>query len=186
MNLKDSDKYAIGEIIIPSEEIEKCLDELSLQLVKSYKNKKLLLVGLLTGAAWITVDLLERLHRLDLSDVELTFMKVGSYKKGTKATNEPQIELDLSVDPQKRTILLIDDITDTGKTLTTVINHLKNKGTAAVHSFVLLDKPSRREVVYEPDYIGFEIPNIWVQGRGMDSDGFGRGDSDIRKGPYYY
>jgi len=90
------------------------------------------------------------------------------------------------VNPQARDILLVDDIADTGKTLSSVISLLKNKGAQKVQSLVLMDKPSRREITFQPDYTGFEIPNVWVQGRGMDSDGFGRGDPNIRKGPYFY
>src|SRR6202035_4879032 len=101
------------------------------------------------------------------------------------ATFEPRIEYDMVITPQGREILLIDDIADTGKTLVAVTALLQSKNAATIASLVLLDKPSRREVAYKPDYCGFEIPNIWVQGRGMDSDGYGRGDPNIRKGPYH-
>jgi hypoxanthine phosphoribosyltransferase len=144
-----------------------------------------LFVGLLTGAAWLTVDLLERLHSLGITDVQLTFMKVSSYRNGDTPTYEPRIEYDMLINPQGRHILLVDDIADTGKTLSAVMTLLKNKDVATIKSLVLVDKPTRRELVYQPDYVGFEIPNVWVQGRGMDSNGFGRGDPNIRKGPYY-
>jgi hypoxanthine phosphoribosyltransferase len=186
MKFKDPDAYTVGEIILSAETIDARLDEIVSNTVKKYKNKHLLLVGLLTGAAWLTVDILEKLHLYGVTDVELTFMKVSSYQNGTTATREPRIEYDMVITPQGREILLIDDIVDTGRTLAAVTAQLLGKNAATISSLVLLDKPSRREVLYKPDYCGFEIPNIWVQGRGMDSDGYGRGDPNIRKGPYHY
>jgi hypoxanthine phosphoribosyltransferase len=183
---KNPDDYKNGDIIISDEEISDRLEEIVEQLARKFGNKKLLVIGLLTGGAWITVDIVERLHRAGLTHVELTFIKVSSYQKGTTATQEPQIELDTSIDTRGREILLIDDIADTGKTLVAVTKLLQSKKAHTITSFVLLDKPSRREVVYKPDYCGFEIPDIWVQGRGLDSNGYGRGDPHIRKGPYHY
>ena len=185
-DFKDPAAYKEGDILISAEEIDKRLDELLPQIVKEYKGKRLLLVGLLTGAAWLTVDILERLHLLGLTDAQLTFMKVSSYNNGTSATYEPRIEYDMLINPKERSILLVDDIADTGKSLNSVVALFRSKDVAKLKTFVLVDKPSRREVAFIPDYCGFEIPNIWIQGRGMDSDGYGRGDPNIRKGPYYY
>jgi hypoxanthine phosphoribosyltransferase len=185
-HFKDPDAYKLGEILLPDKAIDARLDELSEELVKEYKKKHLLLVGLLTGAAWLTVDLFRKLHILGVTDAEITFMKVNSYKKETVASYDPRIEYDTSIDPKERHVLLIDDIADTGRTMEAVMGVLWSKDVASLKTLVLLDKPSRREVVYRPNYVGFEIPNIWVQGRGMDSDGYGRGDPNIRKGPYHY
>lgn len=185
-HFKNPDAYKVGEIIISAAEIDNRLDEIAPQLAKEYKDKHLLLVGLLTGAAWLTVDLLKRLHASGVTDIELNFLKVSSYQNGTTATQEPHIEYEMSINPKGRNILLVDDIVDTGKTLATVTKLLQSKNIGTIKSLVLLDKPSRREIDYHPDYCGFEIPNIWVQGRGLDSDGFGRGDPNIRKGPYHY
>src|SRR6266568_1252357 len=164
---KNPEEYKEGDIIVSAKEIDTRLDELASQLVKEYKGKKLLLVGLLTGAAWLTVDLLERFHNLGITDAQLTFMKVSSYRNGDTAAFEPRIEYDMLLNPKGRNVLLVDDIADTGKTLSAVSALLKSKDIATVKSLVLVDKPSRREIVYTPDYVGFEIPNVWVQGRGM-------------------
>ncbi|HWY79388.1 MAG TPA: phosphoribosyltransferase family protein [Candidatus Sulfotelmatobacter sp.] len=185
-HFRNPDAYKEGEIIISAEAIDERINELALQLANVYRGKQLLIIGLLTGAVWLTVDLLERLHASGVTDAELTFMKSSRYQNGTIATCDPRIEYDIVINPQGRNILLVDDIVDTGKTLFSVIDLLKSKDIETVKSIVLLDKPSRREVEYTPDYVGFEIPNIWVQGRGMDSDGYGRGDPAIRKGPYHY
>lgn len=183
---RDPDAYKAGEIIIAAEEIDNRLDEIARKLAKEFENKHLLLVGLLTGAAWLTVDLLERLHKAGLTDGELTFIKVSSYQNGTTATQEPHLAYDMTINPKRRNILLVDDIADTGKTLGMATQLLQNKKAEMIRSLVLLDKPSRRKVAFHPDYCGFTIPNIWVQGRGLDSDGYGRGDPNIRKGPYHY
>lgn len=186
MKFKNSDSYKVGEIVISSEEIDKRLNEVSLELAKTFKDKHLLLIGLLTGAAWVTIDIHKRLHALNVTDVEVAFMKVSSYQRGTTATQDPNVEFTVSVNPKGRTILLADDIVDTGRTLAAVTKLLKSKKAETIQSLVLLDKSSRREVIYEPDYCGFVIPDIWVQGRGMDTDGYGRGDPNIRKGPYRF
>ena len=183
---KKPEDYKKGDIIITAVEIDKRLNELVSDLVTEYKNKKLLLVGLLTGAAWLTIDILERLHLQGIIDAQLTFLKVSSYHEGDTATYDPRIEFDLLINPQGRHLLLIDDIADTGKTLHAISTLLQSKAVASLRSLVLVDKPSRREIIFHPDYVGFEIPNVWVQGRGMDSDGYGRGDPNIRKGPYHY
>jgi hypoxanthine phosphoribosyltransferase len=180
------ESYKEGDILISAAEIDNRLDELIPQLVKEYKDKQLLLIGLLTGAAWFTVDVLERLHVSGVTDAQLTFMKVSSYRNGTTATTTPRIEHDVVINPKGRHILLVDDIADTGKTLSEVSTLLQSKEAATFKTFVLVDKPSRREVTFIPDFCGFVIPDIWIQGRGMDTDGYGRGDPNIRKGPYYY
>jgi len=82
MKFKNPDAYKLGDIIISSEEIDKRLDELAGQLAKEYKGKKVLLVGLLTGATWLTVDLLSRMHMLGVTDTQLTYMKISSYRNG--------------------------------------------------------------------------------------------------------
>jgi hypoxanthine phosphoribosyltransferase len=185
-NFKDPDSYNKGDILISEREIDERLDELIPQLAKEYEGKHLLLIGLLTGAAWLTVDILERLHVIGVTDAELTFIKVSSYTKGTTSFYEPRIAYDMSINPKGRHLLVVDDITDTGKTILAVTALLRSKEVSSMKTFVLIDKPSRREVTFTPDFCGFVIPDIWVQGRGMDSDGYGRGDPNIRKGPYKY
>src|ERR1700740_2905726 len=121
---KSPEEYKEGDIIISSEEIDDKLNELVSNLSKEYKGKRLLLVGLLTGAAWLTVDLLERMQVQGMTDAQLTFMKASSYRNGDTATYEPRIEYDMLINPQGRYILLIDDIADTGKTLSAVVTLL--------------------------------------------------------------
>lgn len=185
MHFKHPDDYQPGDIIIPAATIEKRLDHLATQIGKDYAKKKVLFVGLLTGAAWLTVDLLQRLYKEGITDAEMTFMKVSSYTSETTAASEPRIDYDSSVNPQGRNVLFVDDIADTGKTLVAVTSLFASKDVASLKSIVLLDKPSRRVVSYQPDYCGFVIPDMWVQGRGMDTNGVGRGDPNIIKGPFF-
>ena len=95
-----------------------------------------------------------------------------------------QILHDMDISSAGRHTLLVDDILDTGKTLWVIDALIRGRDAASVASAVLLDKPSRRKVAYEADYVGFEIPDLWVQGYGMDSDEIGRAGQDIIKGPY--
>src|SRR5260221_4017606 len=117
---KEPDAYKVGDIIISEAEIDNRLDELAQELVRKYKNKHLLIVGLLTGAAWFAVDLLKRLHMYGVTDAELTFLKVSSYEDSTTSLYDPRIEYDTLISPKGRNMLLIDDIVDTGKTLVAV------------------------------------------------------------------
>ena len=184
---KHPDVYNPGDILITEQEILARFDELAQEIHNHYpKTTNLLVVGLLTSAAWITTDMYARLHKYGFMNSELAFMKVSSYQTSGKATNVPEISFTLANDPKGRDILIIDDIADTGKTLSVVTKHLYQQRANSVSTLVLLDKPSRREVVFAPTFIGFTIPNIWVQGRGMDSDEIGRGEANIIKGPFKY
>ncbi len=184
---KHPDIYKPGEILITEQEILTRFDELAQEIQNYYPTtKNVLVVGLLTSAAWITADMYTRLHKYGFMNSELAFMKVSSYQTSGKATHVPEISFTLANDPKGRDILIIDDIADTGKTLSVVTKHLHEQKANSVSTLVLLDKPSRREVVFAPTFIGFTIPDIWVQGRGMDSDGIGRGEANIIKGPYRY
>jgi len=183
----DHENLKPGDVVISEKDISERLDEIAHQLVSDYKTKEnLLVVGLLTGAAWLTTDMFSRLHKKGLCNIELSFMKVSSYPSGTDAQHEPRIDFDSLINPQQKNVLIIDDIADTGKSLAVVEKLFKSRDVRSIASFVLLDKPTRREVTYQPKYIGFTIPNIWVQGRGMDTDGIGRGEPNIIKGPYTY
>ncbi len=181
---KTPDEYKISEIIISEKEIEDRINELAKDLVKKYKDKKLIIVGILKGAAIVTTNLLIKLHKMGLTDIELSFIRVKSYMHGTTAIQEPEMILDIDINIKNRNLLLIDDICDTGKSLEFVKNIFLKKDPKSVETFVLLDKPERRKVRFIPDYIGFSIPDVWVQGYGMDTDEIGRGELNIIKGPY--
>ena len=183
---RSEEEYKLGEIILSEGEITHRIGEVAWDIANEYKGKRLLVVGLLKGGFQITSDLIKELHRDGLTDLEITFLTTKSYFGETSTQQEPKILQDIDINPLERHILLVDDIADTGRTLQIVDAALQKGGALSIASFVLLDKPSRREVSYKPTYVGFTIPNIWVQGRGMDSNEIGRADAHIRRGPYFF
>lgn len=183
--VKDAESYASGDVIIPHSAIMKRVTEVAEAIARDCKGKDVAVIGLLNGAYSVTTDLLQALYAAGQRDLILDFLKVRSYASGTTATNEPHIVSDVSISLKEKTVLVVDDIIDTGKSLQFVNHYLKDKGAKEIFFFTLLDKPSRRKVPFTPTYVGFTIPDIWVQGYGMDTDEKGRGSADIIKGPYF-
>ncbi len=153
----------IKEILITEEEIiEKC-KELGEIITEDYKDKDLILVGLLKGS----VPFLAELTKYICLPIEIDYMDVSSYE-GTESTGEINILKDLDCSVKDRDVIIVEDIVDTGRTLLTVKEHLKNKKVRSVKVVSLLDKKSRRVVDINPDYLGFDIPDKFVIGFGLD------------------
>lgn len=155
----------IKKVLISEEEIEKRCAELGRQITEDYRSKGQvpLLVAMLKGAVPFLVKLAKY---IDL-DVELDFMAVSSYE-GTESIGDVRILKDLDRSIKETPILLVEDIVDTGRTLNTVTHMLLNKGANDVKIVSLLDKPSRRVVEVSVAYTGFEVPNEFVVGFGLD------------------
>lgn len=155
----------IKKILISEEEIEKRCEELGRQITEDYSKAGTtpLLVAMLKGA----VPFLVKLGKYIDLDVEFDFMAVSSYE-GTESIGDVRILKDLDRSIQEVSILLVEDIVDTGRTLNTVTKMLKNKGAKDVKIVSLLDKPSRRVVEVEVAYTGFDVPNEFVVGFGLD------------------
>lgn len=186
MKFKSSEEYQPGDVILFSEQIQQRIAEIAGEIAKDYGDQEVVVIGLLRGAYTLTSDLVTGLHEAGMTNVMVDFMAVKSYVSGTEALTEPQITSEIHLNLEQKVVLIVDDIIDTGKTMQFVQNYTKEKGAKKVVSFTLIDKPSRRKVDVVPDYIGFTIPDIWVQGYGMDTDEKGRGDKNIIKGPYFY
>ena len=187
IQFKTPEEYAPGDVIISSEQIDTRLTEMAEQIARKYHvGDQLVVVGLLKGAFMVTPLLASKLHDAGLTDIEVSFMTIKSYTDGTRATSEPRIVQDMDINPHSRRVLLVDDISDTRRSLKVASNLINDKGAKSVETLVLLDKPDRQEVDFTPDYVGFTIPDIWVQGMGMDTDEAGRCDRRIIKGPYSY
>lgn len=186
LKFKPVDKYKPGEILIPHSIIRTRIKEVAREVAKDYKNKDLLVVGVLKGAFKLVSDFTYDLHELGINHLHVSFIALKSYPKGTVAQRKSKLVKDIDINPKDRHVLLVDDILDTGKSLSLVTNLIKNRGAKSVKSFVLLDKPERREVNFNADYTGIKIPNIWVQGYGMDTDEVGRAEPNIIIGPYKY
>lgn len=158
----------IERVLISEEQIAARVGELAREIEDCYKTsgKKLLLLGILKGSVVFMAELMKQLR----VHVEIDFMQVSSYGSGTTSGNI-KILLDLARDDIKECdILIVEDIIDSGKTLSYLVEYLKLRGAASVRTVTLLDKPSRRTVDFSPDFRGFEIPDYFVVGYGLDFD----------------
>ena len=155
----------LEKILLNKDEIVARCKELGQQITQEYKNNEQppLLVALLKGSVPFLAELIKH---IDL-DIQFDFMDVSSYE-GTESIGDIKIIKDLDCSVKNLDILLVEDIVDTGRTLKTVKAMLKNKGAKTVRVVTLLDKPDRRVVDIEADYTGFEIPNEFVVGFGLD------------------
>lgn len=156
----------IKEILLSEEKLDQITTKLAKKIENDYKDSKnLLLLGILKGSVVFMSDLMKK---IDIP-MQIDFMKVSSYGGGTKTTGKINIILDLHRnDLTKLDILVVEDIIDSGKTLSYLTEYLKLAGARSVKTVTLLDKPSRREVEFEPDYCGATIPDEFVVGYGLD------------------
>jgi hypoxanthine phosphoribosyltransferase len=166
-------------ILYTKEQIATRLKELAKEIAKDYKGQPLVLVGILKGAFVVTADLLRALHSQGCTDVEVSFLILKSYYSSTTRPKDVTLVTDVDIDPKGRNLLIVDDIFDTGKSFAFVDKHMRMQGAASVEGFALLAKPDRHEVAYRPKYIGFHVPDTWIEGYGMDSAEKGRGNPDI-------
>lgn len=159
----DIDKK-VWEVLCSEEDIANRLSELGKQISDDYRDKKLYVVSLLRGSFVFTADLV---RKLDIP-VKIDFMTTSSYGHGTETTGTVKIVNDIKENLEDYHVLVVDDITDSGLTMKFVMDHLKTKNPASVKCCVLLDKPERRKVEIEPDYVGFTIPDKFVVGYGLN------------------
>lgn len=131
------------------------------------------MIGVLRGSFMFLGDLVRDLYVHELHP-RIDFMTLESYGSGMESSGTVQITKDVAVDVAGASILLVDDILDTGRTLTFARNHLLSKGAVEVKTCTLLDKPSRRVIPIEADFVGFEIPDEFVVGYGLDYDSYYR------------
>ena len=157
----------VKEVLISEEELDKITSRLAAEIDRDYAgaDKRLLLVCILKGSLVFMGDLMKKLT----IPVEIDCMKVSSYGAGTVTTGSINIYLDLiRPDINECDILIVEDIIDSGTTLSYLTKYLLGKGAKSVKTCTLLDKPSRRKVDYTPDYCGLEIPDEFVVGYGLD------------------
>ena len=153
----------IAKVLISEEEIRRRIGELAARVQSDFAGRDLVVVGLLTGTLMFLADLV---RKIDLP-LRLDFIGVSSYGDGTES-RELVFTKELKLDVANRDVLLVDDILDTGKTLRAVINKLGRMTPSQVRTCVLLSKKARREYDIPADYIGFEIPDEFVVGYGLD------------------
>lgn len=151
--------------LLTREEIEKRIKELAKEIEKDYCGKDLLVIGLLKGSIMFMSDLIKE---MDLP-VMIDFMSVSSYS-GTTSTGVINVLKDTDISVKDKDVLIVEDIIDTGLTLSHVKKLLEDRGAKSLKICTLLDKPSRRTVEMKGDYVGFEIPDEFVVGYGLDYD----------------
>lgn len=167
------------KVLITREQIQNRVKELAEKISEDYREKNLLLVGILKGATFFTADLMRQLWMLGLTDAEVDFMKVSSYGDKVESSGSPSILLDLNTDITGRHVLVVEDIVDTGYTLEALREILGKRGASSVQTCALLDKAERRRVQVPIEYVGFVIPDVWVDGYGIDTKQSGRGAPDV-------
>ncbi len=153
--------------LITEEQISARLVELAAEIEHDYEGRDLLLVGVLKGAVMIMADLSRALNR----HVEMDWMAVSSYGSGTTSSGVVRILKDLDTDITDRHVLIAEDIIDTGLTLSWLVANLQSRGPASVEICTLLRKPDAQRMSVDVKYVGFEIPNEFVVGYGLDYNG---------------
>lgn len=154
----------IAEILLTKEQLAEKEAELGAKISKDYEGKNLLMVGILKGSVVFMSDLLKQVT----IPTQIDFMSVSSYGNGVKTTGVVKIIKDLDIDLQGFDVLIVEDILDSGLTLHYIINLLKSRNPKSVKICTLLDKPYSRKAEVNADYKGFEIPDKFVVGYGLD------------------
>ncbi|MBQ7858199.1 MAG: hypoxanthine phosphoribosyltransferase [Oscillospiraceae bacterium] len=155
----------IKEIMYTEEQIQKRIEELGEELTRDYAGKNPVIIGVLKGVVVFYADMVRQIR----VPCEMNFMTISSYS-GTRTTGNIQVRQDVTVDLKDRHVLILEDIFDTGNSLSFVYDHLMQHQPASLKICTLLDKPSRRKpgVTLKADYVGFTIPDAFVVGYGLD------------------
>ncbi len=154
------------QVMISEEEVKARITELAEQISKDFQGEEIIAVGILRGGVYFCTELTQRIT----VPVILDFMEASSYGAGTESSGQVNITKDLIEDIAGKNVLIIEDIIDTGRTLSLLLENLKARGPKSLKLCALLDKPERRVVEVAVDYKGFVIPNKFVIGYGMDYD----------------
>ena len=154
----------IQEVLFTQEELEKRVRELAAQITADYQGKEIILISVLRGSFVFMADLC---RSIDL-DCTVDFMAVSSYGGGTSSTAQVQITKDLSGDISGKHVIVVEDILDSGNTLSYLLKLLEQRKPASIRLCTLLDKPERRTKPVEVSYSGFAIPDAFVVGYGLD------------------
>lgn len=155
----------IAQVLISEEVLQNRINELAAELNEAYAGKKPIFVGVMKGVVLFFADMVKRINTM----CEIEFMWISSYE-GTNSTGSMIVKRDVSADIKGRHVVILEDIFDTGNSLQFTYNHLMEKEPASLEICTLLDKPSRRNpaVTLKPKYVGFQVPNAFVVGYGLD------------------
>lgn len=154
------------EVLIPENEVRARIKEMADEISKKYEGETVHLVGILNGSVFFLTELAQNMT----IPVEIDFMAASSYGSGKESSGRVLVTKDLERSIEGERVLLIEDIVDTGQTLHLLVEMLMARNPKSIQLAVLLDKPSRRKVCLDADYIGFKIPDKFVVGWGLDYD----------------
>jgi hypoxanthine phosphoribosyltransferase len=157
-------EHELVNILFTEAQIQQRLAEMADQITADYEGRDLLVVGVLRGAVMVMADLSRAMPR----HLEMDWMAVSSYGSGTKSSGVVRILKDLDTDISGRDVLIVDEIIDTGLTLSWLVNNLSSRSPASVEIATLLRKPEALSMPVEPKYVGWDIPNEFVVGYGLD------------------
>ncbi|HYU61042.1 MAG TPA: hypoxanthine phosphoribosyltransferase [Solirubrobacterales bacterium] len=160
------DEARVGEILVTAEDLRRRVGELAAEISRDYEGRDLVLVGVLKGAVFFVADLMRALE----VQCELDFMAVTSYGSATDSSGVVRILKDLDSSIEGRDVLIVEDIIDSGLTLHYLVRTLRARNPASLEVCALLTKPERRRVDLPIRYVGFEIPNRFAIGYGLDHD----------------
>jgi hypoxanthine phosphoribosyltransferase len=155
---------AVGEVLIDEETLQSRIRELGAEVSSDYVGKELLLVGVLKGAVFFMADLMRSIT----VPCEIDFMAISSYGASTDSSGVVRILKDLDINIEDRHVLVVEDIIDSGLTLSYLVRNLESREPASLEVCALMTKPERREIDVDVRYVGFEIPNRFVIGYGLD------------------
>jgi len=163
---RDDSSWApeIERILLTEAQIKARVAELAEQLHRDYQGQDVLLIGVLTGAVVFLADLIRHMQM----PVCVDFVQLRSYGDSTVSSGKVEVVKDLTQPVEGRPVVVIEDIVDTGRTLAYLVDTLRSRGAESVRVCALLSKPSRREVEVPLDYVGFEVPDAFVVGYGLD------------------
>ena len=151
------------KVLINESRLDGRLEELAKQIEKDYDGKEILFLGVLKGSAVFMVELAKKIK----NNVEFEFIEISSYE-GTESTNKIKINKDITGKIEGKDVIIIEDIIDTGRTLSYLVEYLKKQKIKSLKIATLLSKPSRRVIELDVDYIGFKIDDVFVIGYGLD------------------
>lgn len=157
--------------LISSEELQKRIKEIGKQITEEYRNKEIVIICILRGAVYFATDLTKY---IESNNLIMEFMQVSSYGNLKETTGELKIKKDLDVNIEGKNVIIVEDIIDSGFTMLNLKKYLSSKNPESLKVCTLLDKKERRKVEVEADYIGFEIPNKFVLGYGLDYEEYYR------------
>ncbi len=161
--------HHVSDILITAQQIQQRVDRMVDEMVDDCRVDDLVIIGILRGSFIFLADLVRDLYQHGVHP-RIDFITLSSYGSGTESRGSVEVRKDVTVDVQGADVMLVDDILDTGRTLTFAVDHLRQKGAHSVRTCTLLNKPSRRVVPLEANVVGFTIEDHFVVGYGLDYD----------------